>query len=123
MHARASDVPQNPAVQALSRKTGPKCKAELVRVVQVQRVAGNFHVSVSMEDFFMLEETQVHACVTRMWMHAGAREPSGMSHNLQGGSAPTCLLRRAICTTLAEGDGCCIEAGAESQRARAPHFP
>lgn len=28
-------------------------------VLQVQRVAGNFHVSVSMEDFFLLEETQV----------------------------------------------------------------
>jgi hypothetical protein len=27
--------------------------------LQVQRVAGNFHVTVSMEDFFMLEETQV----------------------------------------------------------------
>ena len=31
--------------------------------LQVQRVAGNFHVTVSMEDFFMLEETQARTYV------------------------------------------------------------
>lgn len=66
---------QDPAAVSKALKDQEGCQIE--GWLEVQRVAGNFHVSVSMEDFFMLEETQkeMAAALKQAQNHSGPGHP------------------------------------------------
>lgn len=79
LHVRRHVVDMTPASAELAA-SGQSRHLTTLTWLQVQRVAGNFHVTVSMEDFFMLEETQAREHVIDMGhMHLPAEEPKAVS--------------------------------------------